>query len=70
MIICHLTLDLSYMHAAGDFNAVGNVHLPMETFKTYFGPSRIFLYHLTGAMDLAACVVRGLKLKRFLWKRA
>ena len=41
----------------------------METFNTYFGPRRIFLYHLTGALDLAAGVVRGLKLKRFLWRR-
>ena len=65
-----LNAGLSYMLAAGDFNAVGNVHLSMETFNTYFGPRRIFLYHLTGALDLAASVVRGLKLKRFLWMRA
>ena len=65
-----LNAELSYMLAAGDFNAGGKVHLPMETFNTYFGPRRIFLYHLTGALDLAAGVVRGLKLKRFLWRRA
>ena len=40
-------------------------HLPMEIINTYFGPRRIFLYHLTGALDLAAGIVRGLKLKRF-----
>ena len=61
-----LNAGLSYMLAAGDFNAGGNVHLPMETFNTYFGPRIIFLYHLTGALDLAAGIVRGLKLKRFL----
>ena len=65
-----LNAGLSYMLAAGDFNAGGNVHLPMETFNTYFGPRRIFLYHLTGALDLSEGVVRGLKLKRFLWRRA
>ena len=58
------------MPAVGDFNAGGNVHLPMKTFNTFFGLRRIFLYHLTGALDLAAGVVRGLKLKRFLWRRA
>ena len=57
-----LNAGLSYMLATGDFNAGGNVHLPMETFNTYFGPP--------GALDLAASVVRGLKLKRFLWRRA
>ena len=65
-----LNTGLSYMLAAGDFKAGGNVHLPMETFNTYFGPRRIFLYHLTGALDSAAGVVRGLKLKRFLLRRA
>ena len=65
-----LNAGLSYMLAAGDFNAWGNVHLPMETFNTYFGPRRIFLYHLTGALDLSEGVVRGLKLKRFLWRLA
>ena len=65
-----LNAGLSYMLAAGDFNAVGKVHLPMETFNTYFGPRRIFLFHLTEALDLAVGVVRGLKLKRFLWRLA
>ena len=64
-----LNTGLSYMPAVGDFNAGGNVHLPMETFNTY-APRRIFLYHLTGALDLAAGIVRGLKLKRFLWRLA
>ena len=64
------TLVLSYMHAAGYFNAVGNVHLPIETFNTYFGPRRIFWATLAGTLDLATSVVRGLKLKRFLWRRA
>ena len=58
------------MFTARDFNPGGNVHLPMETFNTYFGPRRKFLYYLTRALDIAAGVVRGLKLKRFLWRRA
>ena len=45
------------------------MYLPIETFNTYFGPRRVFLCHLNGALDLAAGVVRGLKLKRFLWRR-
>ena len=44
-----LNAGRSYMLAAGDFNAGGKVHLPMVTFNTYFGPRRIFLYHLTRA---------------------
>jgi len=61
-----LNAGLSHMLAAGDFNAEGNVHLPMKTFNTYFGPRRIFFYHLFGALDLSSGVVLGLKLKRFL----
>ena len=31
-----LNAGLSHMLAAGDFNAEGNVHLPMETFNTFW----------------------------------
>ena len=61
-----LHAGLSYMLAAGDFNAGGKVHLPMVTFNTYFGPRRIFFYHLFGALDLASGVVQGVELKRLL----
>ena len=37
-----LNAGLSYMLAAGDFNAWGKVHLHMETFNTYFGHVEYF----------------------------
>ena len=37
----------------------------MDSFNTYFGPRRIFLYHLTGALDLTAGVA-GFKTETFL----
>ena len=54
----HLSLNagLSYILAAGDFNAGFNFHLPTESFDSYFGARRIFIYHLTGAIDLSAGV--------------
>ena len=46
----HLSLNagLSYILAAGDFNAGFNIHLPTESFDSYFGARRIFIYHLKG----------------------
>ena len=62
----HLSLNagLSYILAAGDFNAGFNIHLPTETFDSYFGARRIFIYHLKGTFDLDA-VVAGFKFDKY-----
>ena len=62
----HLSLNagLSYMLAAGDFNAGFNFHLPTESFDSYFGARRIFIYHLKGTFDLDA-VVAGFKFDKY-----
>ncbi len=62
----HLSLNagLSYILAAGDFNAGFNFHLPTESFDSYFGARRIFIYHLKGTFDLDA-VVAGFKFDKY-----
>jgi len=54
----HLSLNsgLSYIVAAGDFNAGINFHLPVNSIDPYLGARRIFIYHLTGSIDLSAGV--------------
>ena len=45
------------MFAAGDFNAGINLHLPMGSIDPYLGVKGIFLYHITGTIELGAAVV-------------
>jgi hypothetical protein len=55
----HLSLNtgLSYIFAVGDFNAGINLHLPMGSIDPYLGVRGIFLYHITGTIELGAAVV-------------
>lgn len=66
----HLSLNsgLSYIVAAGDFNAGINFHLPVNSIDPYLGARRIFIYHLTGSIDLSE-VLPELKQKTTLWKQ-
>jgi len=47
---------LSYIIAAGDFNAGINVHLPLSSIDPYLGVKKIFIYHLMGDFNLNAFV--------------
>ena len=55
----HLSLNsgLSYILAAGDFNAGIYFHLPLNSIDPYFGARKIFIFHLTGELNLNAGVV-------------
>ena len=54
----HLSLNsgLSYIVAAGDFNAGIKFHMPVYSIEPYLGARRIFIYHLTGSIDLSTDV--------------
>ncbi len=55
----HLSLNtgLSYMFAVGDFNAGINLHMPMGSIDPYLGVKGIFLYHITGSIEVGAAIV-------------
>ncbi len=48
---------LSYILAAGDFNTGIYFHLPLNSINPYLGIRKIFIFHLTGELDLNAGVV-------------
>ncbi|MBS1254346.1 MAG: hypothetical protein MAG581_00135 [Deltaproteobacteria bacterium] len=52
-----LNAGFSFMFAVGDFNAGMNLHIPISETETYLGAKKIFIYHLTGVIDLTAGLV-------------
>ncbi|MBL7035927.1 MAG: hypothetical protein ISR93_09315 [SAR324 cluster bacterium] len=52
-----LNSGLSYILAAGDFNAGIYFHLPLSSINPYLGARKLFIFHLTGELNLNAGVV-------------